>query len=69
MDRNLFYYAISLHGLPSFFSFLNQQFITWSTRADRGSYFVTMYRKNENIWRLEKENENKYKEEEKLYRY
>ena len=27
----------------SFFFFLNQQFITWSMRADRGSYFITTY--------------------------
>ena len=29
--------------MTSFF-FLNQQFITRSTRADRGSYFVTTYK-------------------------
>ena len=27
------------------FFFLNQQFITWCTVADRGSYFVTTYRR------------------------
>ena len=30
-----------------FFFFLNQQFITWSTMAGHGSYFVTMYRRTE----------------------
>ena len=30
--------------------------------VDYGSYFVTIYRKNETIWRLEKEKERKKKE-------
>ena len=29
-------------GMASFF-FLNQQFITWSAKADHGSYIVTTY--------------------------
>jgi len=29
------------------FFFLNQQFITWSMRADHGNYFVTTYMKTE----------------------
>ena len=56
----------------------NQQFITRSARADRGSYFVTTYRENETTWRLEKgkekerkkerkKKETKYKEEEGKY--
>ena len=27
--------------------FLNQQFITWSVRADHGSYFITTYMESE----------------------
>jgi len=27
--------------------FLNQQFITWSVRADYGSYFITTYMESE----------------------
>ena len=47
-----------------FFFFLNRQFITRSARADRGSYFVTMYRADRTTWRVEKEKGiNKRKEE------
>jgi len=41
--------------LHSFFFFLNQQFITWCTVADCGSYFVTTYNRS----RLHEEMENK----------
>ena len=48
--------------------FLNQQFIIQSMRADHDSYFVTTYRKNETIWRLEKEKEKKRKKKETKYK-
>jgi len=32
-------------SLPSYF-FLNQQFITWSTVADCGSYFIATYKRH-----------------------
>ena len=33
-----------LLSLASIIIFLNQQFITWSVKADHGSYFITTYR-------------------------
>ena len=36
-----------------YFFFLNQQFITWCTVADRDSYFVTMYKRSRLHERME----------------
>ena len=41
--------------------FLDQQFITWSTKADCGSYIETTYMTNKLTWRYK----NKKKEERK----
>ena len=54
--------CISLYlRFRSFFFFLNQQFITWHTKADCGSYFIAIYKRN----RLTRELKLKGKEEEK----
>ena len=39
--------------------FLNQQFITWSIRADHGSYFITTYIQTEATWKNKKKNKRK----------
>jgi len=44
-----------------FLFFLNQQFITRSMRADRGSYFVTMYIQKETTWKRKGREERKEK--------
>ena len=61
-DPHLIYMELLFQSFVFFF--LNRQFITRSARADRGSYFVTMYRVDRTTWRVEKEKGiNKRKEE------
>ena len=53
--------------------FLNQQFITWSMRADCDSYIITTYKRSRHTWRRKrkekKEKREKYlKEKEKRKR-
>ena len=45
--------------------FLIQQFITRSARADRGSYFITMYKRDRLTWSRKIEKERKEIEERK----
>jgi len=40
---------------------LNQQFITWSTKADCGSYFVTTYKRGKLTWSKKKKREKRNK--------
>ena len=47
-----------------FFFFLNQQFITWHTVVDHGSYFVTTYNRS----KLHEEIETEEREREKIYK-
>ena len=54
-------------NIGTFFILKNQQFITWGTKADCGSYFVTMYKTTQTTWRKgnrkrEKKEEEKWKE-------
>jgi len=49
-----------------FYLFLNQQFITWHTVVDRGSYFVTTYKRSE--LHREKETEERERERKKRWR-
>ena len=44
MEDRLF---VVLNHIISIYIFLNQQFITWSVRADCGSYVVTMYKQTQ----------------------
>ena len=47
---NVIYYE------TTYLFFLNQQFITWSIRADHGSYFITTYIQTEATWKNKKKN-------------
>jgi len=53
-------YHYYVNSTYSFF-FLIQQFITRSVRADRGSYFITMYRQTESTLKQKKEKEKEKK--------
>ena len=46
--------------------FLIQQFITWSMKADHGSYFVTVYKQTQTTWNRKKKKKRKRKENYKL---
>ena len=55
------------HVTHSFFFFLNQQFITRSAKADRGSYFCNYVQRKHTNRKLRKEEGKIKKEEREIY--
>jgi len=51
---------------PIIFFFYYQQFIIWSARADRGSYFITTYNRSKLTWKKRKLEKRKRKKEMEL---
>ena len=54
------------HIYKNSFFFLNQQFITWSMKADRGSYFHNYVQKKHTNRKLRKEEREKKEKEKEI---